>query len=1279
MKQFSSYFFSLAVLLSLTVSTASAQHDKTASSNDNKEFRSLLQKNAAAMGIPKADVSRSIITDAYTDDVTGITYMYVQQAYQGIKVFNVIISSAFKNGALQSASGKYVPALETKINSTTPAKTPVDAVRSAARHLKLNEQAALTTVADRFAAAKTYEISSGGIAKRNIDVTLVWVASEDATSVKLAWNVNIDVANSNDWWNVRIDALTGEYIEKDNWTVNENHGEKLIPILENNSTPLPSVTPQAVNTINLTQKKSLLAPPNVATATYRVVPFPIESPLYGSFSNVVNPWELAGAGNNATTHGWHFDGTTNYTITRGNNVFARLDRNATNTIEPITNWPDTSTTVAPSLNFVHTFDPNVSPGTNENKKAMIDNLFYWNNIIHDVTYQYGFTEAAGNFQADNLGRSATGGNDYVHAEAQDGSGSGNANFSTPPDGNSGRMQMYLWPPQPTLTVTAPAGIAGVYSSYEIPFGADNKIADIGTVTGQVTLYDSAVSNHSGCNAALDPSKLAGKIVIVDILGCGTNYISKVKNAQNAGAIGVLAYYPTLVGIGNAIDRSITIPYLGITTATANAMLAQINSGTPVIVSLTPNGISRDGDVDNGIVVHEFGHGVSNRLTGGPSNASCLQNAEQGGEGWSDYLCLMFTTDWANTPITAGAIKRPMGNYALNLPLSGVGIRRYPYSTDITVNPLTYANLSATPTAPHAIGEIWCSALWDMTWNIIQQTGSINPNLYNASNPGGNSIAFNLVMTGMKMQKCSPGFLDARDAILAADLALYNGAHRCAIWSAFAKRGMGVGAVQGSSASATDQTASFDLPASVKINAPSMQQLLPSSQQVVSHTLTCDCAPLADQVVRDTIPAGFTFVSSVPAGATVSGNVVTFPATSFAAQEVKTFSLTLQTPAAGCPVDLSINDNRDGSTTGNFVSAGTTGFANTTVRAHSPTTSWLSGNAATVAENTLTSGAFGTANFNTLSILSFWHYFNTESTYDGGVIEYSTDGVVWNDAAPLFLSGKYNTAMAAGTVLAGRRAYSGTNIIFTPVMLNVSSLGIVPTQFRFRFTSDDGTGGEGWYVDDIVRMNGCGAILKTGLYNSSNVMTDTIATPIFITSAPLPLRLLSFDAAENNGHVLLNWRTTSEVNVKNFDVEWSVDNTNWSVIGTISAANQPSNRYNSLHADPAPGKNYYRLKIRDIDSRLSSSDTRVVQIQLMGNNQPVLVPNPVKNDATLYISKYNKTTTVKIYDAAGSLVRTLTATPGTQQINISGANLTAGVYVLETTGAERTITKMVVQK
>jgi extracellular elastinolytic metalloproteinase len=64
-------------------------------------------------------------------------------------------------------------------------------------------------------------------------------------------------------------------------------------------------------------------------------------------------------------------------------------------------------------------------------------------MFHDVFYELGFTEEAGNFEINNNGQGGQG-NDMVILNAQDGSGTNNANFATPPDGQPGRMRMYIW-------------------------------------------------------------------------------------------------------------------------------------------------------------------------------------------------------------------------------------------------------------------------------------------------------------------------------------------------------------------------------------------------------------------------------------------------------------------------------------------------------------------------------------------------------------------------------------------------------------------------------------------------------------------------------------------------------------------------------------------------------------------------------------------------------------------------------------------------------------------
>ena len=274
-----------------------------------------------------------------------------------------------------------------------------------------------------------------------------------------------------------------------------------------------------------------------------------------------------------------------------------------------------------------------------------------------MVYQYGFDEASGNFQENNYGNGGAG-SDYVNAEAQDGSGTCNANMGTPADGGNPTMQMYV---------------------------------------------------------------------------CG----------------------------------------------------------------------SRDGDLDNGVIIHEYGHGISNRLTGGAGAAGCLGNEEQMGEGWSDYYALMMTIE----PADAGPDARPIGTWLTGSGPDGASIRTYDYSTDFTVNPHTYDDIM-TESIPHGVGSVWAAMLWDMTWKLIETEG-FDPDTYNGS--GGNNTALLLVTEAMKLQPCSPGLVDGRDAIIAADQAIYGGAHLCEIWEAFAARGLGFSADQGSSNSRSDGTEAFDLP------------------------------------------------------------------------------------------------------------------------------------------------------------------------------------------------------------------------------------------------------------------------------------------------------------------------------------------------------------------------------------------------------------------------------------------------------------------------------------
>ena len=442
----------------------------------------------------------------------------------------------------------------------------------------------------------------------------------------------------------------------------------------------------------------------------------------------------------------------------------------------------------------------------DSQPAMVTNLFYWNNIMHDVTYGYGFDEASGNFQVNNYGHGGTGADD-VRAEAQDGSGRNNANFGTPVDGFRPRMQMFEWrssAPNP-ITVAAPSPIAGTYFGPMAGFG--ESLVTTGPLSGTVVLVNdgAGVSNSDGCEAFAVP---AGSIPLIDRGTC--TFVIKVKNAQNAGAaVAIVANNiagPPL-GMGGA-DPTIVIPSVMISLDDANLFRANLPLNATVADG-TGGAPDRDSDLDAGVISHEYGHGVSNRLTGGPATVACLQNAEQMGEGWSDWFALNLTTH----PDDTGTTARGVGSYVVFQPADGGGIRPTPYTTDMTVNPSTYASVAdvVNISQPHGIGYVWNTMLWEMYWNLVDRHG-YKRNIYADWSKGGNNLAMQLVMDGMKLQPCSPGFVDGRNAILTADTVLTGGKNQCEIWRGFAKRGLGFSASQGSSNDRTDGVQAFDLPA-----------------------------------------------------------------------------------------------------------------------------------------------------------------------------------------------------------------------------------------------------------------------------------------------------------------------------------------------------------------------------------------------------------------------------------------------------------------------------------
>lgn len=167
---------------------------------------------------------------------------------------------------------------------------------------------------------------------------------------------------------------------------------------------------------------------------------------------------------------------------------------------------------------------------------------------------------------------------------------------------------------------------------------------------------------------------------------------------------------------------------------------------------TFNTPKRDGSLQNDIPIHEFTHGISNRLTGGSAQGNCLTGTTPGGmgEGWSDTLAIYFTTDSKKTRDDDAV----MGAYVFNKPQ---GIRSKPYSTSMTRNPYTF-NYLAQQNEVHAIGEYWALTLWEVYWNL-RDTYGFSANLFDATQQKGNIMAIQLVIGGLKLQPWYSNFFN----------------------------------------------------------------------------------------------------------------------------------------------------------------------------------------------------------------------------------------------------------------------------------------------------------------------------------------------------------------------------------------------------------------------------------------------------------------------------------------------------------------------------------------
>lgn len=1049
-----------------------------------------IQTNLIEWELTQADVADLYLQDSYTDDRTGATYLYYVQRHAGIEIYNAVFNITLdKNNQVIHVGNRLISDIQAKVNATAQTIEPTSAVYSAATHFGAVTASAKIDLQEKEKVSEQEVIfRESGISNSEIPVKLCYQPLPDG-SLNLAWDLSIDMKTNSDYWSTRVDALTGNVLTQNNFTVYCTFGKG--PYLEPHdcSTHSPRLSER---------KQKNNASTAVGGGTYNVFALPAESPIHGPQVLVNDPADAL-----ASPYGWHdedgLDGA-DYTITRGNNVHAYLDLNNSNFSSG--DEPDGGS----DLIFDFPFDDQAEPAVM--RDLAVTNLFYMNNMIHDIAYHYGFTEDAGNFQTNNYGRGGVGGNnDFVEAQAQDGGGENNANFATPADGGNGRMQMFLWTRSDLLFIEEPADIAGWYITGTAGYGPD--VTDDTDISAEIVEMQDGVFAElgtDGCEPAINPDELAGKIALVDRGGCF--FQQKTLYAEEAGAIALILcnFGDEANALGGAPGLAQpTIPTVSIGNGDCQTIRQFIGSGAKATFKPRPDDGPRfvDGDFDNGIIAHEYGHGISNRLTGGRQQAGCLGNEEQMGEGWSDFFTMVTTMVEADRGRARG-----VGTYAEKSAPDARGIRPFPYSTDMSVNPLTYGDIPQL-SVPHGLGSMWCTALMDMYWALTDEYG-FDENVIGGT--GGNNMAIALVMEGMKLQACSPGMVDGRDGILAADQLLYNGDNQCLIWEVFARRGLGFYADQGSNNIVGDETENFDaMPTCIKelkIAKASPPLANAGDDIAVDLIITNHKDDAATDVsVTDELPDGLTFVeieevtgiAASDVTATTSLGAVTF---ALASEIPSGTEVKITYKAATDPDKYSVriyNDPvPDNSITSQFrwlqeiqsepdVSPNL--WQITDADSNGDGWSWNVDDAVDDTRQLLylidTIKVSGKQ-----PVLRFYHRFDTYPGQHGGIVEIenhtnSNLSGYRNYPDKFFRNGYTGLISYQAFVIPYLSAFSGQSGEFIPSYLDLNEFNGDELTFRFRFgtrITDEITGtsfanyfgsndgGEGWYMDDFEVMD-----------------------------------------------------------------------------------------------------------------------------------------------------------------------------------------------------------------
>jgi subtilisin-like proprotein convertase family protein len=389
-----------------TVGVAHGRGKLTRGASDNREntLRKFLRDNAELFGLDRNEVNQLVKDADYVNPAGNLGWVRLQKKIKGKNVFRGELQAAFTaGGELVAITGELPAGIDDADAKDEPLVSAVDAIVTAAKSVGVSLSPDELTLKESNGNTLVY---GGGPFTDDTKVELLYFPL-DVAAVELAYSFVLWVGE-NEAYSFVVGAEVNDVLFRKN--IVDDQSQPVTYRVYDGDSPAPLSPSTALPGLNVQA-------PGIGRTLFTLVS---EGP---SFNDL----------------GWIPDGGN---TTTGNNVDAGLDLVSPDGIDAAGR-----ATGSPFRVFDFTFNPppaGSDPPTNTDYRwGEVSHMFFWSNRYHDRLYDLGFTEAARNFQQNNFGRGGLG-NDRVLAQAQDFSGTNNANFLTPSDGTSGRMQMYVF-------------------------------------------------------------------------------------------------------------------------------------------------------------------------------------------------------------------------------------------------------------------------------------------------------------------------------------------------------------------------------------------------------------------------------------------------------------------------------------------------------------------------------------------------------------------------------------------------------------------------------------------------------------------------------------------------------------------------------------------------------------------------------------------------------------------------------------------------------------------